>query len=163
MSAALGKYVQLTLVLENVVPPCHSICLGVFFLFRQRVHCDSIRFVPIQFYSFLHFSLLHFDLCFPPKKFHNNPSISPPPQFSPCSFNYIFLFEEIILNWKLFFISSFLSFFISQIWFLLFVFLFFQMIYKFDFFISSSLIFCSVMFGHHFFYCYFFTLISFLY
>lgn len=60
MSAALGKYMRLTLVLENVVPPCHSICLGVFFLLRQRVHCDSIRFganLVLFFPSFLSPSL----------------------------------------------------------------------------------------------------------
>jgi len=69
----------------------------------------------------------------------------------------VFLFENIISNWKLF-----LIFFIFQIWSLFFYCYFFLVIYKINFFLwFHSLLFFSYQVWSLFFYCYFYALTSF--
>lgn len=60
---AFRQYMQLTMVVETVILPCHSIHLGFLFLLRQRIHGDSIWFGAIKSSYFpFHFFLLQLNL-----------------------------------------------------------------------------------------------------
>ena len=142
-----------------VVEVCYR-CIIWFFMtsiFILNGICMVISFgLVIDYFYFLNLFRLNFHVIFL-KKLHQSFNFFSLINSFLASLITVFLFENIISNWKLF-----LIFFIFQIWFLFFYCYFFLVIYKINFFLwFHSLLFFSYQIWSLFFYCYFYALTSF--
>ena len=142
-----------------VVEVCYR-CIIWFFMtsiFILNGICMVISFgLVLDYFYFLNLFRLNFHVIFL-KKLHQPFNFFFLINSFLASLITVFLFENIISNWKLF-----LIFFIFQIWFLFFYCYFFLVIYKINFFLwFHSLLFFSYQVWSLFFYCYFYALTSF--
>jgi len=142
-----------------VVEVCYR-CIIWFFMtsiFILNGICMVISFgLVLDYFYFLNLFRLNFHVIFL-KKLHQPFNFFFLINSFLASLITVFLFENIISNWKLF-----LIFFIFQIWFLFFYCYFFLVIYKINFFLwFHSLLFFSYQIWSLFFYCYFYALTSF--
>ena len=147
-----------------VVEVCYR-CIIWFFMtsiFILNGICMVISFgLVLDYFYFLNLFRLNFHVIFL-KKLHQPFNFFFLINSFLASLITVFLFENIISNWKLFLILLFLIFFIFQIWSLFFYCYFFFVIYKINFFLwFHSLLFFSYQIWSLFFYCYFYALTSF--
>jgi hypothetical protein len=87
--------------IKTIVPPHHSIYLGIFILPRQHVHGDSIWFGADSIYSPSFLSPPSTSICALPLKKFTVELYFFSFRFTPGSFDWNIFFDKIFSNWKL--------------------------------------------------------------